>query len=230
MARAGDGFPHGVPFARLFGLRAPVYDEERVLLESADRAMSAATAIRSSLGLLGGPPMDDDPLGSLLARGPIGPCELDILLFLHRHPSLYMPPDQLCSRIGYRQAEVENGLRTLAGAGLIVQRRGSSGSAVLYRWAADVAAPWFDGVARMVSTVEGRRRVRDVIRWRALDRPTSRDTRETVPSRQRQATLEITDTLLSQARARRAEMRRLVAELARLVRRQPPESDNAGRD
>lgn len=65
--------------------------------------------------------MDTLDLRSILDRiaGIRHPCDLDVLLFFHRHPCTLLTSDRLVAYLGYDRDLVATSLETLIGSGLV---------------------------------------------------------------------------------------------------------------
>src|SRR5215469_5271293 len=59
----------------------------------------------------------------LLARVPVvqNACDLDLIVFLHRHPRALLTTEQLAGFVGYNLQEVAKALDCFIGAGLLVR-------------------------------------------------------------------------------------------------------------
>ena len=99
------------------------------------------------------------------------PCDLDVLVFFHRHPRAFLNTFDLAQRVGYDTAEIDCSIENLLGAGLVTSSKPrESATARLYeftpgRWA--TVLPRFLWVA---STADGRRALRRAL----VTRPRSR--------------------------------------------------------
>jgi hypothetical protein len=101
----------------------------------------------------------------ILARDAVDtPCALDVLLYFHRHPNVYVTTDWLPARLGYVAQDVEAAIELLTSAGVIAQRRHAHLSAVLYRLA---ETPWSPEGAETASIGRWRRQLRLVRQARA---------------------------------------------------------------
>jgi hypothetical protein len=174
--------------------------------------------------------MEGNIVRGLLQLGPIRRCELNLVSFFHRHPNVYLPPDQLAACVGYEYPEVERGIQTLISAGLIVRRNGQKPGLVMYRLTALPPANWLPGRARIVSTEAGTRRPGDVVRHRpvAWQAAWARQRATGLMSRAKTAA-ELNVTLLNELLRQTEEARRLIAEAARLVGRATDEGADVER-
>ena len=85
------------------------------------------------------------------------PCDLDLLLFFHRHRRAVLTSERLALYVGYELAEVARSLDALIGAGLLTRVQRPSGVARMY--VLSVGGPpggWLDALLRLASTREGR--------------------------------------------------------------------------
>lgn len=60
------------------------------------------------------------------------PCDLDLLLFFHRHPCALLAADQIFAKLGYGREPAATSLDALVGAGILTRSRGRSGAICLY--------------------------------------------------------------------------------------------------
>src|SRR5215210_4020333 len=67
----------------------------------------------------------------VLARVPViqRACDLDLLMFLHRHPRTLLTSEQLADFVGYNLKEIAKSLETFIGAGLLGRTVQQSGHA-----------------------------------------------------------------------------------------------------
>jgi len=104
--------------------------------------------------------MDTQDLGSLLERiGAIREaCDLDLLLFLYRHPRALLTSDQLVAYLGYDRERIEDSIEGLIEAGLLTTRsQNPARAARLYVLALDgVPGELLSSLARIAATREGR--------------------------------------------------------------------------
>src|SRR5262245_2380378 len=94
--------------------------------------------------------------------GSIGPlrhaCELDLLLFFHRHPRAILTSARLAAYVGYDQNQVTRSLERLADAGLLVGSRNSTSGARLYVLRT-AKGSWVNSVLEIALTRDGRQRL-----------------------------------------------------------------------
>lgn len=101
-----------------------------------------------------------DETKHLLARVPIirGPCELDVLVFLHRHPRTLLTNEQLAGFVGYDMKQVARVIDAFIDAGLLERTHNRNHSARMYLLVLN--GPQGDGLTellRLASTRQGRR-------------------------------------------------------------------------
>jgi len=123
-------------------------------------------------------------IGDLLDR--IGslehPCDLDLLLFFHRHPQAFLKSERLAEYVGYDLPQVERSLQTLMTAGLLRQSPVSTRPARLYVLAQSNSAlgGWLSSLLRIAATREGRLAVIHALKQRASPRLSGGDEPEPV--------------------------------------------------
>ena len=103
--------------------------------------------------------MSPKRMRALLDRLPAlrSPCDLDLLLFFHRHPRAVLPGERLALYVGHDDSEVAESLDTLIAAGILTRVQGPSRSARMYLLTSDgTPGGWIDALLRMASTREGR--------------------------------------------------------------------------
>jgi len=84
-------------------------------------------------------------------------CAIDVLLYFHRHPNMYVSIDWLSARVGYPVPDVEAAIDALTTTGVIAQQPHANLSAVMYR----LAAPqWSPGSMQTASIRRWRRQIR----------------------------------------------------------------------
>jgi len=78
--------------------------------------------------------MDTQDLGSLLERiGAIREaCDLDLLLFFHRHPRALLTGEELAASLGYDRERIANSIEGLIEAGLLTRSQNPARAARLY--------------------------------------------------------------------------------------------------
>ena len=103
--------------------------------------------------------MDTQDLGSLLERiGAIREaCDLDLLLFFHRHPRALLTGEKLAASLGYDRERIEDSIERLIEAGLLTRSQNPARAARLYVLALDgVPGELLSSLARIAATREGR--------------------------------------------------------------------------
>jgi len=78
--------------------------------------------------------MDTQDLGSLFERiGAIREaCDLDLLLFFHRHPRALLTGEELAACLGYGRERIANSIEGLIEAGLLTRSQNPARAARLY--------------------------------------------------------------------------------------------------
>ena len=81
-----------------------------------------------------GPPMTPKQIADLLDRIAClkHACDLDLLLFFHRHPWAFLISERLAAYVGYDLPQVTRSLETLITAGLLQRSRDATQPARLY--------------------------------------------------------------------------------------------------
>jgi hypothetical protein len=126
-----------------------------------------------------------DELSRLL--GPLShPCDLDLLLFFHRHPRALVTSERLAAFVGHDVKRVGRSLDTLMEAGALQRSPHPAHEARLYvlRGAADEA--WLAAVLAAASSDEGRTALMRALKVRASD-PNLEASRAAPPSVPRHA-------------------------------------------
>jgi hypothetical protein len=84
------------------------------------------------------------------------PCDLDLLLFLHRHPRSILTSERLAAYVGYDLSQVGRSLDLLTEAGLLERSQNPTHAARLYVLKTpDVG--WLTSLLNIASTRDGRR-------------------------------------------------------------------------
>ena len=99
------------------------------------------------------------------------PCDLDLLLFLNRHPRAIMSSEQLAAFVGYDLAQVAQSLDALEAAGVLRRSLNPTHVGRLYTFTTDGGASWLPSIVRSASTPEGRRRLIELLQSKASRRP-----------------------------------------------------------
>lgn len=103
-------------------------------------------------------------------------CDLDLLLFFHRHPRAFLLGERLAEYVGYDLPRVTRSLETLIAAGLLQRSPDAAQPARLY-----VLAPssrrggWLSSLLRSAATREGRLAVLYILKQRPSSRPVGSD-------------------------------------------------------
>jgi hypothetical protein len=85
------------------------------------------------------------------------PCDLDLLIFLARHPRTLLASEQLAVLLGYEFKQLAASLDLLVGAGCVTRTPNQTGAAHMYLF--DAGAPcheWLPDLLQVTSTREGR--------------------------------------------------------------------------
>jgi DNA-binding MarR family transcriptional regulator len=116
------------------------------------------------------------------------PCDLDLLVFLHRHPRVLLTSEQLAARVGYDLKQVARSLDFLVERGLLSRMQSQTRVARIYLFRADGAEARLARLLRLGSTPDGRTALIRLLRagaWRpsvlergARNRRTGGDGRE----------------------------------------------------
>jgi len=90
-------------------------------------------------------------------------CDLDLLLFFHRHPRAFLINERLAAYVGHELRQVTQSLRTLITAGLLQRSRDSTRPEQLYVLTrgsplarGSLLAGWLSSLLRIAATREGR--------------------------------------------------------------------------
>lgn len=118
---------------------------------------------------------DANEVGRLLARTPVvrSACDLDLLVFLHRHPRTLLTSEQLSAFVGHDIKEIAKSLEAFIEAGLLERTQNPMHAARMYLLVLD--GPHHDGIRdllKFASTRSGRRNV-----LLALDVPRSQSSK-----------------------------------------------------
>ena len=85
------------------------------------------------------------------------PCDLDLLLFFHRHPRAVLTSERLTVYVGYELSRVAQSLEVLIAAGLLTRAQRPTGSARVYLLSSSGRLKgWLDALMRVASTRAGR--------------------------------------------------------------------------
>lgn len=142
--------------AKLFGL--PIGGGSRgIHLRAADSSIADVMSEKSSTTL---PKLEETK--RLLAHIPVmrSACELDLLMFLHRHPRALLTNEQLAAFVGYDIKQVAQAVDAFIDAGLLKRTQNSMHAARMYLLVLD--GPQGGGLTallKLASTRQGRREI-----------------------------------------------------------------------
>lgn len=92
-------------------------------------------------------------------------CDLDVLVFFHRHPRTLLTPFDLARHVGYRTAEIDASIETLVVAGLVTASRPRESTAArLYEFTPGRWATVLPCLLWLASTADGRGALRQALR------------------------------------------------------------------
>jgi DNA-binding MarR family transcriptional regulator len=100
-----------------------------------------------------------DLRGLLDAVGLTHPCDLDLLLFFHRHPTALMASDSIAAFAGYDLAQVSRSLDTLVRIGVLRRTLNPTHLGRLYYFTTDGAGDALPSLLGTASTPDGRRQL-----------------------------------------------------------------------
>jgi hypothetical protein len=86
------------------------------------------------------------------------PCDLDLLLFFHRHPRAILTSERLAAYVGYDLNQLARSLDLLTNAGLVERSQNSTHAARLYVLKTPETG-WLPSVLDIASTREGREKL-----------------------------------------------------------------------
>src|SRR5262245_53499576 len=86
------------------------------------------------------------------------PCDLDLLLFFHRHPNAILASERLAAYVGYPLDQLERSLDVLHDAGLLERSQDPRHAARMYVLKMPLPA-WSRAVLEVGAAREGRRRL-----------------------------------------------------------------------
>lgn len=98
----------------------------------------------------------------LLARAPVvrGACDLDLLVFLHRHPRSFLTSEMVAAFVGYDIKEVAEALDAFIDAGLLERTQNPKHAARMYLLLLDgPQGPGSKALLELASTREGRHNI-----------------------------------------------------------------------
>jgi hypothetical protein len=93
-------------------------------------------------------------------------CDLDLLLFFTRHPSVVLSSEQLAAYVGYDLPQVARSLDLLVGAGLLRRSLNQGTSGRMYVLEIPRSEEWLEPLRQACATADGRRALRAVLRQR----------------------------------------------------------------
>lgn len=107
-----------------------------------------------------------DETKELLARTPVigSACDLDLLVFLHRHPRTLLTNEQLATFVGYDMKQVAKSVDAFIGAGLLERTQNPNHAARMYLLVLD--GPQGGGLTallKVASTRQGRREILELL-------------------------------------------------------------------
>ena len=91
------------------------------------------------------------------------PCDLDLLLFFHRHPRAILTSERLAAYVGHDLNQLARSLDLLTDAGLLVCSQNPTRAARLYVLKTPETG-WLASVLEIASTREGRQKLLDTMR------------------------------------------------------------------
>ena len=120
------------------------------------------------------PPNRMDETKGLLARTPAarGACELDLLVFLHRHPRTLLTNEQLAIFVGYDMKQVAKSIDAFIDAGLLKRTQNPMHAARMYLLVLN--GPEGGGLTallKLASTRQGRRDLLQLLSPRTMSKP-----------------------------------------------------------
>jgi DNA-binding MarR family transcriptional regulator len=84
------------------------------------------------------------------------PCDLDLILFFHRHPCALLTSERLAAYVGYDLNQVGRSLDRLTDAGLVERTQNPTHAARMYVLKTSESG-WLTSLLEVASTREGRR-------------------------------------------------------------------------
>lgn len=91
------------------------------------------------------------------------PCDLDLLLFFHRHPRAILTSERLAAYVGYDLNQLARSLDLLTDAGLLTRSQNPTHAARLYVLKTPESG-WLASVLEIASTREGRKKLLQTMR------------------------------------------------------------------
>ncbi|HEX5004982.1 MAG TPA: hypothetical protein VFV65_06685 [Gemmatimonadales bacterium] len=121
------------------------------------------------------PPETQDQVQRLLARTPVirGPCELDLLVFLHRHPRTLLTNEQLAAFVGYDMKQVAGAIEAFVAAGLLARTQTSNPLHAARMYLLVLESPQGKGVRALLEPASSRQGRRSILHALSGGRPRS---------------------------------------------------------
>jgi hypothetical protein len=91
------------------------------------------------------------------------PCDLDLLLFFHRHPHALLTSDRLAAYVGYDLNQTARSLDLLTEAGFLKRSQNPTHAARMYVLQT-LGAGWVASLIDIASTPDGRRSLLDAMK------------------------------------------------------------------
>jgi hypothetical protein len=119
-------------------------------------------------------PAEQERLKQLLARISViqNPCDLDLLIFLHRHPRTFLTSEQVATFVGYDLKEIARALDAFIEAGLL-ERTTQQSMHAARMFLLQVEGPHSGGVRALLefaSSREGRQSILQALNAKAPSR------------------------------------------------------------
>ncbi|HWN42932.1 MAG TPA: hypothetical protein VNW71_11980, partial [Thermoanaerobaculia bacterium] len=83
-------------------------------------------------------------------------CDLDLLIFFHRHPRAVLPSERQALYVGYELSGVAKSLETLIAAELLTRVQRTGGARMYLLTDGGPLGGWVDALLRLASTRGGR--------------------------------------------------------------------------
>lgn len=93
-------------------------------------------------------------------------CDLDLLLFFTRHPSVVLSSEELAAYVGYDLPQVARSLDVLVGAGLLRRFLNQGAPGRMYVLEIHRSGESLESLRQTCATADGRRALRAVLRQR----------------------------------------------------------------
>ena len=100
----------------------------------------------------------------LATAGLTHPCDLDLVLFFNRHRDSLMTSETLAAFLGYDLTQLAKSLDLLVERRLLLRSQNPAHFARRYRFTTEHADRPFQDLLEVASTLEGRRRLRHLMR------------------------------------------------------------------